>query len=394
MMSDTHTEVPKKTILVVDDTPANLRLLTGLLTERGYTVRPAPNGALALGFVRSTPPDLILLDIKMPGMDGYEVCKQLKADERTRDIPVIFISALNEVVDKVKGFEVGGVDYITKPFQPDEVLARVKTHLTLRNLQKSLQQEIIKRKQAEEDLRELNQQLRKANASKDKFFSIIAHDLRSPFTGLIGLTGAIMETIDIYSKDKIKEKIGRLHTFSEKVYDLLTNLLAWSRLQRGIMEYEPEEISLVNIAERNVYLFASDAEQKRIMLRNQVPKGMMAYADRKMVDTVIRNLISNALKFTDADGTIEVSTRQDENSVEIAVSDTGIGMSQEGINNLFQIDVKYTRAGTAGEEGTGLGLILCKELVEKNEGTIQVESEVGKGTTFTFTLPRMPGENN
>jgi DNA-binding NtrC family response regulator len=146
-------------ILVVDDTPGNLRLLMGILDKHGYEVRVASNGALAMRTVQSTPPDLILLDIKMPSMDGYQVCEQLKAEERTRDIPVIFISALSEVVDKVKGFEMGGVDYITKPFQPEEVLARVETHLTLRNLRQNLQQEIVERKQAQEELTEYQDHL-------------------------------------------------------------------------------------------------------------------------------------------------------------------------------------------------------------------------------------------
>jgi signal transduction histidine kinase len=402
-------------ILIVDDTPNNLRLLEEMLSEQGYTVRAALNGPRALSTVQITPPDLILLDIKMPDMDGYEVCKQLKADERTRDISVIFISALQDVTDKVKGFSLGAVDYITKPFQPEEVLARVKTQLTLRNLQKGLQQEIARRRQAEEELRtlnqqlkeanqqleetnqqlqEVNQQLQKANASKDKFFSIIAHELRNPFTALIGLTEAIVEEIEFYSKDQIKDKINRLHTNSERVYALLTNLLTWSRLERGLIECKPETFSLADVTERSIRLFASNAGRKQTTLRNLVPHGTTAYAEPKMIDTIIRNLISNALKFIEPGGTIEVSIpRQDEEFVEIAVSDTGIGMSQQQIEKLFRIEQKTSKKGTAGEEGTGLGLILCKELVEKNSGRIRVESEVGKGSQFMVSLPRRGTED-
>ncbi len=212
-------------ILIVDDTPDNLRILVGLLSEQGYLVRPAASGSQALSAVREKLPDLILLDVKMPEMDGYEVCECLKTDEPTRDIPVIFISALGETRDKLKGFEAGGVDYITKPFQAEEVLARVQTHVALRILQQQLErnnaqlhQEIDRREHVEEELRVLNdhleatnqqlqhanQQLQEANASKDKFFSIIAHDLRSPFTGLIGLTEAIVEDIERYSQDRVK----------------------------------------------------------------------------------------------------------------------------------------------------------------------------------------------
>jgi two-component system sensor histidine kinase/response regulator len=378
-------------ILVVDDKPDNLRLLIEILSKSGYEVRPASDGEFALQSAWSSPPDLILLDIKMPNMNGYAVCEQLKADECTRDIPVIFISALNEVVDKVKGFALGGVDYITKPFQAEEVLARVQTHLTLRDLQKSLQEEITWRKHAEEELRELNHQLQEANASKDKFFSIIAHDLRNPFTSLIGLTEAIIEDFDLYGKDKIKAMISQLHTSSKTVYTLLTNLLEWSRLERGLIKCVPEDISIADIAEQNIYLLRTRIEHKQITPRNLIPKGTRAYADENMVNTIMRNLLSNALKFTESGGTIDVSLpHRNKNVVEIAVSDTGVGINQENMEKLFRIDAKFTTTGTDGEQGTGLGLVLCKELVEKNGGTIRVESEVGKGTMFVFTLPVMP----
>jgi len=333
----------------------------------------------------------------MPEMDGYQVCEHLKADEQTRDIPVIFISSLNGTLDKVKAFSVGAVDYITKPFQAEEVVARVDTHLALRNLHKNLQAEVLRRRQAEEELQELNQQLQatnqqlqEANTSKDKLFSIIAHDLRNPFTALLGLTEALVEDCEHYEKERLKVMLGRLHTSSEKVYALLTNLLEWSRLERGLIEPDPKEISLKQIAEHNIRLFATSTEQKQIALRNLVPEGTTAYADFNMMNTVFRNLLSNALKFTDTGGTIEVSGRQEKNVVEIVISDTGIGMNKECLEKLFRIDTKCTRPGTTGEIGTGLGLILCKELVEKNGGTIRVESEEGEGTTFTFTLPTMP----
>jgi signal transduction histidine kinase len=380
-------------ILVVDDVPDNLQLLMGILSDSGYEVRPASDGEFALQSAWASLPDLILLDIRMPDMDGYAVCERLKADERTRDIPVIFISGLHEVNDKVKGFALGGVDYITKPFQPEEVLARVQTHLTLRDLQKNLQEEIIWHKQAEEELRELNQQLQEANASKDKFFSIIAHDLRGPFNSLIGLTEAIIDDFDLYGKDKIKAMISRLHTSSKRFYALLTNLLTWSQLQRGLMECEAETLSLADIAERNVRLFSSNADQKQVTLKNLVSKRMTVYADLKMIDTIMRNLISNALKFTEPGGTVTISAQQNENVVDISVSDTGIGIDQESIEKLFRIDVKYSQPGTADEEGSGLGLILCKELAEKNGGSIRVESEVEKGTTITFTLPHDQSSN-
>ncbi len=370
----------KANILVVDDTRDNLRLLSGILTEYGYQVRPVSDGHKALSAARAKPPDLILLDIMMPGMDGYEVCEHLKADERTQDVPIIFISALNETFDKVKAFSLGGVDYITKPFQTEEVLARVKTHVNLRRIQKSLETEIVERKRAEEALRE-------ANASKDKFFSIIAHDLRSPFTALLGYTELALRYPDETSKEKMRNHITHIKTSAESVYALLENLLTWSRLQRGMMEHRPENFPLPQTVEHVVDLFASSATQKQITLRNSVPSETSVHADVNMIHTVIRNFVSNALKFTKTGGRIEIIARQHDEYVEIAVSDTGIGIPENALAKLFRIDTKLTTKGTAGERGTGLGLSLCKDLIEKNKGTLNVESEVGKGTTFRFTLP-------
>jgi signal transduction histidine kinase len=388
-------------ILIADDTPENLHLLFGMLTGESYRVRPVPNGLRALSAVQAEIPDLILLDIKMPDIDGYEVCKRLKADERTRDIPVIFISALNGAFDKVKAFSVGAVDYITKPFQVEEVLARVETHLMLQNQRQNLeekntqlQQEITRRKQAEEELQELNQQLQvtnrqlqEANDSKNKFFSIIAHDLRSPFTGLIGLTEALVKDLECYSQDRIKTLVSLLHKDSKAIYTLLTNLLEWSRLQQGFMECEPETNPLVTIVRQNMNILRAQAERKQITLRNQIADETLVYADLRMLNGVIRNLLSNALKFTESGGAIEVSAQLHEGYVEMVVSDTGIGMDQTRLGKLFHIDAKSSRRGTADEEGTGLGLILCKEFVEKNGGTIRVKSEVNRGSRFIVSLP-------
>jgi PAS domain S-box-containing protein len=261
--------------------------------------------------------------------------------------------------------------------------------------------DISVRKQAEveliaahNELQKTNTQLQELNASKDKFFSIISHDLRSAFSTLLGFTELIVEHFDVYSPEKIKNLVYKVKNSAEKLYALLENLLTWSRIQRGAMKCQAEVIDLFEITTENMMIFTSKAEQKGILLHNLIQDHLSAYADYSMVNTVLRNLISNALKFTETGGTITVSGVQHDEKIEVAVADTGCGIDEYGMDMLFRIDTSYSNVGTDGEQGTGLGLILCKELVEQNGGKIWVESEVGKGTIFRFTLPRQEANNH
>lgn len=378
-------------ILIVDDTRDNLRLLSKLLLEHGYYVRPVSDGGRAISAIRNQLPDLVLLDIMMPGIDGFAVCEMLKADEQTKNIPVIFISALNETVDKVKAFTRGGVDFITKPFQEEEVLARIETHLSLRNMQKRLQAQNIRLQHEIAERRRVEEALREANSSKDMFFSIIAHDLRSPFTALLGYAEFALRRLDNIDKDKTREYITRIKASAESVYALLENLLAWSQLQREVMKFQPEHIPLGKLAGHIVHIFASTADQKQIILGHDIPDDVSVCADQNMIQTVIRNLVSNALKFTEPGGRIGISARNaGSESVEISVSDTGVGIPEHAIPKLFRIETKLSTPGTAGERGTGLGLSLCRDLVRKNRGELTVESETGTGSVFRIRLPAGP----
>ncbi|GAK60617.1 response regulator receiver sensor signal transduction histidine kinase [Candidatus Vecturithrix granuli] len=369
-----NTESPA-TILIVDDLSDNLRLLSGILQNQGYLVRLLREGQMVLPSVLGFPPDIILLDIMMPDLSGHEVCHQLKADERTRDIPVIFLSALHGVADKVKAFAASGVDYITKPFQNEEVLARVKAHLTIRRQQQLIQEQYAA--------------LQTLNASKDTFFSIIAHDLRNPFGGFVSMTELLEQQLESWKPEQVKQVVSELRRSAERLFALLENLLTWSRLQRGVMEYRPEPVILYHLVERSVALLNQLATQKDIHLRNLIDPSILVFVDVAMIDTVMRNLISNALKFTPSGGSVTLSASQDDQVVEVAISDTGIGIPAEKIPLLFRIDAKYQRRGTAGEPGTGLGLVLCQELLERHGGQLRVESEIGKGTCFTCTLPKV-----
>lgn len=359
--------------MIVDDVAENLQILSRMLQQEGFLVRPAPSGQLAVNAAVSEPPDIILLDIMMPGIDGYETCRRIKENKALSDIPVIFMSALSDTFDKIRGFEAGAVDYVTKPFQQEEILARINAHLTIRRQKK--------------ELSELNRKLFESNITKDKFFSVIAHDLKNAFFPLFSYPDLLARSIDNEDYGNVRKYAGNIKEHIENSYKLMENLLNWSRVQIGTMDFQPQTVQLYKVGLRCVALIAESANQKAIALSYTVDRDMRVYADPDMTDTILRNLISNAVKFTDVRGRITVSARSSDDEVEISVSDTGIGISEEDLPKLFRIDQVFKKEGTAGERGTGLGLILCKEFVEKNKGKIRVESEVGKGTTFRFTLP-------
>ncbi|MDM8559227.1 hybrid sensor histidine kinase/response regulator [Candidatus Parabeggiatoa sp. HSG14] len=363
----------KRTILLVDDNSKNLGILGTVLAESERSLYFATNGTLALDIVKNKHPDLILLDIMMPDMDGFEVCRRLKQDPLLAEIPIIFLTAKTEKDDVIVGLELGAVDYVTKPFNKKELLTRVNTHLELQATKKELQEALAEKEEA--------------LATKDKLFSIIGHDLGNIFYGLQGfaelLTNEEMQP-DVEEKKDYLQMLKRAVTNG---YDLLTNLLNWSRAQTGRLQANPTTLILQDLVSRNVELQRNKAEGKKIDIVAIINENMAVFADENMLDTVLRNLISNALKFTQESGTVRITAEQaKDNLVEISVIDTGIGIKHEDIDKLFQINVTRTY-GTAGEKGNGLGLMLCKELVEKCGGTIGVESEVGEGSRFYVQLP-------
>ncbi|HOM05428.1 MAG TPA: response regulator [Candidatus Kapabacteria bacterium] len=235
---------------------------------------------------------------------------------------------------------------------------------------------------------ESEEQLKELNTSKDKFFSIIAHDLKGPFQNLIGYSQLLVQEFDSLSSDEIREVSIDLYNSAKNLYRLLENLLQWSRLQRGVIEFNPVEFEISLLVSQNFDLLHNVAKDKNISLISNVPDNLIVYADLNMINTVIRNLLTNAIKFTNCGGKIELNaTLSDDNFVKIEVKDNGIGMSENFVKNVFKIDAVKSTPGTNNEQGTGLGLILCKDFVEKNNGKITVESKLGEGTTFTILLP-------
>ncbi|MCX6228869.1 MAG: ATP-binding protein [Bacteroidia bacterium] len=248
--------------------------------------------------------------------------------------------------------------------------------------------DISKRKSAEAILEIKIEELAKAVAEKDKFFSIIAHDLRGPFNGFLGLTKVMAEEFKDLKISEIQVIATKISQSATNLYRLLNNLLEWSRNQRGMVQLKPEKLNLSTIVDSNLSLFTETAEAKAIEIATEIPAEFFVFADPHALHTILRNLLSNSLKFTPAGGQVKVTAKlEEDNRIEVSIQDSGIGMTQEYMDNLFRIDVDTKRQGTQGEQSTGLGLLLCKEFVEKQNGRIWVESEVGVGSTFYFTVP-------
>ncbi|KOR30395.1 hypothetical protein TI04_06005 [Achromatium sp. WMS2] len=354
-------------ILVVDDMPENLQVIAKTLENTGYEMRFAEEGTSALLMVKETSFDLILLDVMMPNMDGFEVCRHLKSDPTTASIPVIFITAKTDTASVVTGFAVGGVDYVTKPVQVDELRARVDTHLRLR-------------------MRE--QELRRLSATKDRFVSIVAHDLKTPLGGIQGFVSLLNKQFDDLSTVEIRESISLIGDAVENVTALIENLLSWSSLQVGAVTYNPSNFELSPVVVDVVNSFSGDLEHKQIEVSIKVPDDIWVYADIEMVEAVLRNLVSNGIKFGHRHGLIRLVALKQGKQVLFAVEDNGCGISEDNCSRLFMLDSSVKQTGTYGEIGTGMGLILSKEYVERHGGKIWLESQKDRGTKVYFTLPQ------
>jgi signal transduction histidine kinase len=257
----------------------------------------------------------------------------------------------------------------------------------LKDVWTSYQQLLLSYKASEEEIKRKNDELNELNESKDKFFSIIAHDLRSPFQGLLGISNYLVEEFDSLDKEEFKEMVLSLNEALHTQYKFLDDLLSWSRIQSGRMVIEPELLNLNGELQKVLRLFESNIKNKKINLTININSKQEVLADDDMLSLLFRNLISNAIKFTHSGGTVEITAFKEDGAILIVVSDSGVGIKQENIPKLFRIDVQFSTHGTNKESGNGLGLVLCKEIVEKHGGKIWVESELNRGTQFFFTLP-------
>ena len=493
-MSNSPITTPKADILVIDDTPENLALLSQILKDKGYKVRSVTKPSTGLRGAQAAPPDLILLDIKMPEMDGYEVCKRLKADERTHNIPIIFISALGELLDKVKAFEVGGVDYITKPFQVEEVLARLETHLTICRLQKQLQtqnkqlqQEILERTTAEEKFKiifrsspnpiaiatlpdgrfldvnpsflkltgysqaevigrtfaDLNPSLThemydgavqcllengsfhnqeyeihtkegearvalistelielggvqctlsiinditERKRMEDEFISLVSHELRTPMNSIIGALD-LLGTQELGTLTEQGQQIINIATNNtERLIRLVNDILDLERIKSGKIPMRPVECQADELLIQAAQAMQGMADSAQVTLRvESTPIQIRADPDRIL--QTLTNLLNNAIKFSQPGESVWLRSNLTSDNLQIEVQDRGRGLPEDKLQLIFERFQQVDASDSRAKGGTGLGLPICRTIIEQHNGRIWVESSLGEGSTFYVQLP-------
>jgi len=409
-------------VLIVDDTIYNLEILFATLQAAGFTVLVAQDGVSALAKAEYAEPDIILLDILMPGMDGFEVCRKLKGNRKTKDIPILFMTALDNPENILKGFELGGVDYVTKPIEQGEVIARLKTHLALRRMQEHLQaqneqleQEIRIRQQTEaqlersqqllqqanqeleqriaertaelvytnKQLEKINAELVSSNQELEKFAYVVSHDLQAPLRSIKMFAELLAQEYRDKLNSQADEYIDYITDSAERMQILIKDLLAYCRAGKNEQTWISVDLKdVINNVLRD--LEASIKESKAKIKIDRLP---IVQANPREINQLFQNLISNGIKFRGKDTPcIEINAQSQQQQWLISVKDNGIGIEPQYQDKIFQI---FQRLHSLEEyPGTGVGLAICQKIVERHGGSIWVESQPNRGSTFYFTLPQ------
>jgi DNA-binding response OmpR family regulator len=396
-----HQEKPL--ILMVDDSPMNLQVMASILTNANYRITIAKSAAKALQILENVTPDLILLDVMMPEMDGFELCRRLKTSETTREIPVIFLTLKADSEDIVKGFQSGGVDYITKPFNKTELLARVQNHLELKKSKEKLKERSKEIEEKNRRLEELSEKLKELDKIKSRFFANISHEFRTPLTLILGPLEQMIASCPGNDEEK-KRKLILMHRNTERLLRLINQLLELSKLENSKMKLLASKTNIISFVKGIADSFQPPARQKELDLvfqaENEISheailENMDIYIDPLKMEEIMSNILANAIKFTPPGGEIKVTVKGNPTAeanfpagwVEISVCDTGPGIPLEQLPHIFdrfyQADITYEYH----RKGTGIGLTLAKELVELHHGTIQARSQVGEGSAFIIRLP-------
>jgi two-component system, sensor histidine kinase and response regulator len=356
----------KMQILVVDDNQANLKVVGNVLKELGYKITLALSGENALKIIDEHEIDLILLDIMMPEMDGFEVCQKIKASKEHHDIPVIFLTAKNQTTDLVEGFKAGGVDFITKPFSREELIVRVNNHLELAASKKKIV---------------------RMNKTRDKLYSIIAHDIRSPLSGIAQTVDAIADGYLKPENKEFTEIFKDLQVRTSETLNLLGNLLEWTRAQGYSLNLEHKKVNMHSVVTESINFINGVAKKKGIQIQQNTQEDDTAFCDKNTINTAFRNLISNAVKFSHEGGEINISSKKVNHQIQFFVKDNGTGILPEIMNQILNEEQHVTTKGTNNERGIGLGLLMVKDFLKMNNGTFTIESTLGAGTVVSIMLP-------
>ena len=360
-------------ILIVDDVVSNVLLLKILLTNEKFQVCTANCGNMCIEQAKAEKPDLILLDVMMPDISGFDTAVILKKDPATADIPIIFLTALNNPSDLVHGFQVGANDFLTKPFNKEELVVRVMHQITLVAAKRLIQKQ--------------NEELRATIKNRDKMYSVIAHDLRSPMASIRMVLNLVVSSMspEVIGPE-LFELLDKANKESEECHDLLDNLLKWTKSQTGRLNVLLQDLDLNDIVPGVVDIFEMIALTKKIKLHyvgTQTP--LVVRADNDMLKTIVRNFMSNAVKFSPEGSVIDITMKEEDGFAKVSVRDHGVGISSDRLGNIFHKG--ESTYGTSGEEGSGLGLQLCADFAHKIGGDVQVESTLNEGSTFSVFIP-------
>lgn len=362
------------TILIVDDVVSNVLLLKVLLSKENYKILTASGGREALALAAEKRPHLILLDVMMPEITGFEVAALLKENPDTTNIPIIFLTALNSTEDIVKGFHAGANDFITKPFNKEELLVRVNHQISL----VAAKQLILQK----------TEELRRTIAGRDKLYSVIAHDLRSPLASIKMVLNMLVMTLPKETiGNEMYQMLEMANHSTEDVFSLLDNLLKWTKSQVGKLNVVYMDFDIHEVIDGIIEVFSLVSASKNIQLINNSQTAIKVHGDIDMLKTILRNLLSNALKFSYDGSQILIDTKVQDGMAVVSVKDSGKGMSIEDQSKLLKTETHFSSYGTNNEEGSGLGLLLCQDFANKNGGRLWFESEEGKGSTFYFSVP-------